>query len=123
MVSSPFHSYEILLIKLSLLIPGYCSVYCSLIMLTLFSSSCYWSDRCFLDSNNGHWFEPRFLSSAAGTVFNAAAGAVGAGGGAAIQAGVGGAAQVWTGIGLDWLRTAVGRREWRLPCVDVNIRL
>ncbi|KAH0602203.1 uncharacterized protein LAJ45_10216 [Morchella importuna] len=97
-------------------------VYCSLIMLTLFSSSCYWSDRCFLDSNNGHWFEPRFLSTAAGTVMNAAAGAVGSSGGAAIQAGAS-AGQVWTGIGLDWLRTAVGRREWRLPCVDVNIRL
>ncbi|KAI5787088.1 hypothetical protein EDC01DRAFT_617656, partial [Geopyxis carbonaria] len=74
-------------------------VYCSLIMLTLFSSSCYWSDRCFLDSNNGHWFEPRLLASTAlGT-------------------------EPWTGIGLNWLRTAVGRREWRLPCVDVNVRL
>ncbi|KAF8242260.1 hypothetical protein K440DRAFT_565747 [Wilcoxina mikolae CBS 423.85] len=71
-------------------------VYCSLIMLTLFSSSCYWSDRCFLDSNNGHWFEPRLYTGSAST---------------------------WTGIGLNWLRTAVGRREWRLPCVDVNIRL
>ncbi|KAF8544524.1 hypothetical protein BDD12DRAFT_723377 [Trichophaea hybrida] len=69
-------------------------VYCSLIMLTLFSSSCYWSERCFLDSNNGHWFEPRLYTGSA-----------------------------WTGIGLNWLRAAVGRREWRLPCVDVNIRL
>ncbi|RPA99953.1 hypothetical protein L873DRAFT_1681949, partial [Choiromyces venosus 120613-1] len=72
-------------------------VYCSLIMLTLFSSSCYWSDRCFLDSNDGHWFEPRFLSSAAG--------------------------KVWTGIGLDWLRTMCGRREWRVGCLDVVVRL
>ena len=92
-------------------------------MLTLFSSSCYWSDRCFLDSNDGHWFEPRFLSTAAGRVFNAAAGAVGAGGGAAVVAGEDGTGQVWTGIGLNWLRTAFGRREWRLPCVDVVVRL
>ncbi|PWW72631.1 hypothetical protein C7212DRAFT_359906 [Tuber magnatum] len=109
-------------------------VYCSLIMLTLFSSSCYWSDRCFLDSNDGHWFEPRFLSSAAGKVLNAAAGAVGAGGGAAVVAaaaggaggGVGGeegVGQVWTGIGLDWLRTMCGRREWRVGCLDVVVRL
>lgn len=68
-------------------------------MLTLFSSSCYWSDRCFLDSNGGRWFEPRPFSS---PVSNA---------------------DVWTGIGLNWLRNSVGRREWRLPCVDVNVRL
>lgn len=29
----------------------------------------------------------------------------------------------WTGIGVDWLRSLLGRREWRLPCVDVYIRL
>jgi hypothetical protein len=80
-------------------------------MLTLFSSSCYWSDRCFLDSNNGHWFEPRLFS----TAINAAAGAAGAS--------MNATAEPWTGIGLNWLRTGVGRREWRLPCVDVNVRL
>ncbi|KAL7275187.1 hypothetical protein RUND412_001886 [Rhizina undulata] len=83
-------------------------------MLTLFSSSCYWSDRCFLDSNNGHWFEPRILSTAAGTAFDALAA-----GNAGAAAGIEGVN--WTGIGLDWLRTAIGRREWRLPCVDVNV--
>lgn len=29
----------------------------------------------------------------------------------------------WTGIGLGWLRSLLGRREWALPCVDVKIRL
>lgn len=29
----------------------------------------------------------------------------------------------WTGIGLEWLRSLLGRREWTLPCVDVKIRL
>ncbi|KAI5796846.1 hypothetical protein FPQ18DRAFT_135391 [Pyronema domesticum] len=68
-------------------------VYCSLIMLTLFSSSCYWGERCFLDSNDGAWFEPRVSPTE------------------------------WTGIGLGWLRALVGglgggfgvagRREWR----------
>jgi hypothetical protein len=29
----------------------------------------------------------------------------------------------WTGIGVEWLRSLLGRREWRLPCVDVYIRL
>lgn len=39
----------------------------------------------------------------------------------------------WTGIGLGWLRALVGglgggfgvagRREWRVPCVDVAVRL
>ncbi|KAI1002770.1 hypothetical protein K3495_g5432 [Podosphaera aphanis] len=29
----------------------------------------------------------------------------------------------WTGIGVEWLRSLLGKREWRLPCVDVYIRL
>ena len=29
----------------------------------------------------------------------------------------------WTGIGLEWLRSLLGRRELTLPCVDVKIRL
>ena len=95
-------------------------------MLTLFSSSCYWSDRCFLDSNNGHWFEPRLYSAltSSSLVGGSGTGAAAAGG-AAVSAGAGsaGGSAVWTGIGLGWLRAAVGRREWRLPCVDVNIRL
>ncbi|RFU33398.1 hypothetical protein B7463_g2950, partial [Scytalidium lignicola] len=29
----------------------------------------------------------------------------------------------WTGIGVEWLRSLLGKREWRVPCVDVYIRL
>lgn len=29
----------------------------------------------------------------------------------------------WTGIGLEWLRSLLGRREWTIPCVDVKVRL
>jgi hypothetical protein len=29
----------------------------------------------------------------------------------------------WTGIGVEWLRSLLGRREWRLPCVDIYIKL
>ncbi|KAF8454903.1 bladder cancer-related protein BC10-domain-containing protein [Terfezia claveryi] len=97
-------------------------VYCSLLMLTLFTSSCYWSDRCFLDSNNGHWFEPRILTTAT-AAFNTAAGSISSHAGDPALGNATDTMGVWTGIGLDWLRSLVGRREWRLPCVDVNVRL
>lgn len=29
----------------------------------------------------------------------------------------------WTGMGLEWLRSWLGGREWRLPCLDVYVRL
>jgi hypothetical protein len=29
----------------------------------------------------------------------------------------------WTGIGIEWLRSWLGAREWRVPCVDVYVRL
>lgn len=29
----------------------------------------------------------------------------------------------WTGVGLEWLRSLLGRREWTLPCIDVKVRL
>lgn len=31
--------------------------------------------------------------------------------------------EAWTGIGLEWLRSLLGRREWTLPCVNVKVRL
>ncbi|PKY02471.1 hypothetical protein P168DRAFT_305773 [Aspergillus campestris IBT 28561] len=33
------------------------------------------------------------------------------------------AQEEWTGVGLEWLRSLLGRREWTLPCVDVKVRL
>lgn len=32
-------------------------------------------------------------------------------------------AEEWTGMGLEWLRSLLGRREWTLPCVDVKVQL
>lgn len=29
----------------------------------------------------------------------------------------------WTGIGLGWIRSFLGARQWRVPCVDVYVRL
>ena len=29
----------------------------------------------------------------------------------------------WTGIGMKWIRALLGKREWRVPCVDVLVRL
>jgi len=29
----------------------------------------------------------------------------------------------WTGIGVGWLRSLLGRREWKLQCLDVTVRL
>ena len=31
--------------------------------------------------------------------------------------------QEWTGLGVEWARSWLGAREWRVPCLDVNIRL
>ena len=101
--------------------PFFFSVYCSVIMLILFTSSCQWSDRCFLDTNNGHWFEPRMMShpSVSSTSSTIAPGPGVPMSGEEVSSEVG----AWAGLGLEWLRSTLGRREWRLPCVDVNIRL
>lgn len=29
----------------------------------------------------------------------------------------------WTGFGLGWIRSWLGGREFRLPCLDVYVRL
>lgn len=29
----------------------------------------------------------------------------------------------WRGIGTEWLRGLLGRKEWRVPCLDVLVRL
>jgi hypothetical protein len=135
-------------------------VYCSILLLVLFASSCHWSDHCFFDVH-GNWFEPRHLSSAFPLPSSLATGAgecpaggdgnetaasflmgamnstAAALGGAAFEeakrrmaaVGVGGnggnagANAEWTGIGLEWVRSLLGRREWTIPCVDVAVRL
>ncbi|OKL59233.1 hypothetical protein UA08_05893 [Talaromyces atroroseus] len=158
-------------------------IYCSALLLILFTSSCQWSDRCFLDFR-GDWFSPRFSSgiissSAQQAAYNITSSPnnqsmidfnnnninysndsfVGfvkdtinttatALAGAAIEEakrrvssvlanGSTGASSSaveyivsqqqqggeWTGIGLEWLRSLLGRREWTIPCIDVKVRL
>ena len=29
----------------------------------------------------------------------------------------------WTGLGMEWLRSLLGRREWRIDCLDIYVRL
>jgi hypothetical protein len=29
----------------------------------------------------------------------------------------------WTGLGVGWLRSLLGRREWSIDCMDIKIRL
>ena len=114
-------------------------VYCSVLLLILFATSCYWSDQCFFDFSS-NWFEPRPQSTTptcpaanasipeevvsgfnatALEMFNTTASAL-----------VGAVAEdlarrkaEWTGIGVEWLRSLLGRREWRIECMDLYIRL
>ncbi|KAM3077394.1 hypothetical protein ACMFMG_006741 [Clarireedia jacksonii] len=118
-------------------------VYCSILLLILFASSCHWSDHCFFDFSS-NWFEPRastasLASTAAlsnesinsspnetldalaiyATAANSTALALAEEAKRRIQE----TRMEWTGMGVEWLRSLLGKREWRLPCVDVYVRL
>jgi len=117
-------------------------VYCSFLLLILFLTSCNWSDRCFFDFGS-NWFQPRppFMpsSSLAAAGGNATAELDGLNATAAVAVelldstasalAVAATDQIarvraeWTGIGMEWLRSLLGRREWRIDCLDVYIRL
>ncbi|KAI0415162.1 bladder cancer-related protein BC10-domain-containing protein [Xylaria grammica] len=187
-------------------------VYCSILLLILFVTSCYWSDRCFFEFSS-NWFAPRVASAAfeswvgiesrypanvttspammaaldpvAHNVFNSTTietlnttvsalssivayttsleswiesnGPANATTTAAMTAAaaadpafytffnsttmetlninVTALARIaseslaqrkkteWTGLGIEWLRSLLGKREWRIECMDVNIRL
>ncbi|KUJ09151.1 uncharacterized protein LY89DRAFT_658236 [Mollisia scopiformis] len=115
-------------------------VYCSFLLLILFASSCHWSDHCFFDFSS-NWFEPRHSSGLTTELtnstlsnetldqvsiyMNAVNNTATALAGAALEEAKKQLAvrTEWTGIGVEWLRSLLGRREWRVPCVDVYIRL
>lgn len=124
-------------------------VYCSFLLLILFLTSCNWSDRCFFDFSS-NWFQPRpsisyfsdgttslgavdgGLSSLDNITATANATAMVAKDMINITANalVGTAAEQvartraeWTGLGMEWLRSLLGKREWRIECLDVYIRL
>ncbi len=126
-------------------------VYCSFLLLILFASSCHWSDRCFFDFSNtsGFFVSPSSnsyltpnLSSSNGNitsfdsnststtsmaedilvfvdVLNSTAAKLAA---TAIEDAKKFQPE-WTGIGVGWLRSLLGRREWKLQCLDVIVRL
>ncbi|KAH0433136.1 hypothetical protein CKAH01_09179 [Colletotrichum kahawae] len=110
-------------------------VYCSFLLLILFLTSCNWSDRCFFDFSS-NWFQPRPPTSFSTSpipdidpnasfnatvveVINSTASALA---GAAAEE-LARQRQEWTGLGIEWLRSLLGRREWRVECLDINIRL
>ncbi|KAI1188485.1 bladder cancer-related protein BC10-domain-containing protein [Nemania serpens] len=129
-------------------------VYCSILLLILFVTSCYWSDRCFFEFSS-NWFAPRITSAAfeswidshyatngtsaaaasaatsvdsvGYTIFNSTAietlntTASALAGIAADE--VARRKTEWTGLGIEWLRSLLGKREWRIECMDLNIRL
>ena len=119
---------------------------CSALLLILFVSSCSWRDQCLFDIYS-NWFETKHLvSPLSGAFFNAtncSASNVDAvvGDGSFLVAAVNETASAlagaaleemkrrmvykaeWTGIGLGWMRSFLGARQWRLPCVDVYVRL
>lgn len=144
-------------------------IYCSLLLLILFASSCHWSDRCFFDVQ-GDWFSPRFHSGGkengtsttmlqadgnatstmttpglADFVFqtvNSTSSALGRAAWEKVMEVAANASasstnqtfgnnvtvsqsgdQEWTGIGIEWLRSLLGKREWVLPCLNVKVRL
>lgn len=121
-------------------------IYCTILLLILFASSCHWSDKCFFDLN-ANWFEPRHYSSPlpnplprstgwsgkqlsegqgdALLLVNAFNGTATTLAGLAVEA-LGRKIQPkpeWAGIGFSWLRNLLGVREWRVPCLDILIRL
>ncbi|PHH71401.1 hypothetical protein CDD80_5305 [Ophiocordyceps camponoti-rufipedis] len=102
-------------------------VYCSILLLILFLTSCNWSDHCFFDFRS-NWFLPRpDAATSDGSVFNATvvemlnstAKAVAS----AAADDIASRRAEWTGLGMEWLRSLLGRREWRVECMDIYIRL
>ncbi len=124
--------------------------YCSALLVVLFISSCSWANHCFFDFR-GNWFEPRHFSSPlpnplphATNWTNSGAETKGTGSfgelsflatavNETVSALAGAAAEEvkerlqakpqWTGIGINWFRAWLGKRQWRLPCLDVHVRL
>ena len=121
-------------------------IYCSALLIILFISSCNWSDRCFVDFSQ-NWFESRTRSSPLPNPLPAAANWSDMGGkgymddGSFWKAAVNETASLlgtaakeelkrrmptkteWTGLGMGWMRSWLGAREWRLPCLDIYVRL
>ena len=146
-----YYSFVISFFVLTFLLQRPC-LYCSALLLVLFCSSCSWASSCFFDFN-GNWLEPRLFSSplpgsitsCSGSSAGLATGQGIVGGGhgdnatlvvvainetttalaKAVAEGIRARMQSkpdWNSIGMGWMRTLLGR-EFRLPCINVQVRL
>ncbi|GAB0134515.1 hypothetical protein EsDP_00002882 [Epichloe bromicola] len=101
-------------------------VYCSILLLVLFFTSCNWSDRCFFDLGS-NWFLPRPSTSDSTALFNATvmdmANSTAKALASAVVDDMSARRAEWTGLGVEWLRTFLGKREWRIDCMDIYIQL
>lgn len=106
-------------------------VYCSILLLILFCTSCNWADRCFFDFSSD-WFRPRppvahhddyssidEFNSTLVDMFNTTAKALAGAAAGEMQS----RTEEWTGLGVGWLRSLLGKREWSVDCLDLKIRL
>ncbi|KAF1734043.1 hypothetical protein BB8028_0004g07520 [Beauveria bassiana] len=112
-------------------------VYCSILLIILFLTSCNWSDRCFFDYDS-NWFLPRSsgpleeasctglhcstVPSNSAAISNSTAYHL-LNSTAATLAKAAVAKPEWTGLGLGWLRNLLGQREWQIGCMDIYVRL
>jgi hypothetical protein len=152
---SPIHLTIFLLLTYFLNRP---CIYCSLLLVILFASSCHWSGRCFVDFSHSPrdqgglesyagWFWPRiysqtiqhdgaperanatmvgFLSEITNSTIAALANAAIDGTRRKLITSTTNVERLMpysAGIGIQWLRRLLGRHEWTLPCVGVNVRL
>ncbi|QPH19688.1 hypothetical protein C2857_004980 [Epichloe festucae Fl1] len=101
-------------------------VYCSILLLVLFFTSCNWSDRCFFDFRS-NWFLPRPSTSDSTALFNTTmmdmANSTAKALASAAVDDMSARRAEWTGVGVEWLRTFLGKREWRIDCMDISIQL
>ncbi|KAK9324687.1 hypothetical protein V1517DRAFT_316591 [Lipomyces orientalis] len=106
-------------------------IYCSLILIALFSTTCFFNDHCFIDSNMGNLFLPRLflpldLASKPSVVFDMLAERAVFSGiswfrrSASFAAATGSSKSL---VSSSVAAAATAAREFRVPCVAVNIRL
>ncbi|KAK7208559.1 hypothetical protein BZA70DRAFT_54326 [Myxozyma melibiosi] len=104
-------------------------VYCSLILIALFSSTCYFADHCFIDTNHGNLFLPRVflpadLASKPSAVFDALAehAAINALARPLLRKSINATATLFN-VSVNASAVVQAVREFKLPCVAVKVRL
>lgn len=115
-------------------------IYCSALLLILFASSCHWFDKCYVDLSR-NWFQASHTTSLPYPPSQAVEWSRASEDGSFLANAINETALImggaiveemkrrtmirpeWTGIGIGWMRSWLGTREWRLPCLDVYVRL